>query len=106
MDKICKGASYCDPCNQLTHRRTSDGFVDDVTHWFNLGLAHSLSHEVTARDIASELERDGQTWERLLWTTGGKLELPKCLCYILSYIFDPDGTPRMESVTNMGPKLL
>ena len=30
----------------------------------------------------------------------------KCLYYILFYIFDPDGTPRMESVTNMGGDLV
>jgi hypothetical protein len=106
MDKLCHGASFCDPSNKLQHRRTSDGFVNDVTHWFNLGLAHSLLHDVTAQDIASGLERDGQSWERLPWTTGGKLELPKCLCCILHYVFDPDGSPRKDSVTNMRQKLL
>ena len=59
------------------------------------------------QDIASVLEREGRTWERLLWTTGSKLELSKgCLYYILYYIFDPDGTPHMESVTNMGDDLV
>jgi hypothetical protein len=77
MDTLCHGASFCDPCDTLVHRRTSDGFVDDVTHWFNLGLAcSSIQHDVSARDIASGLERDGQSWERLLWTAGGKVELP------------------------------
>ena len=42
MLKLCHGVSFCDPRNTLTHRRTSDGSVDDVTHWFNLGLLHSL----------------------------------------------------------------
>jgi hypothetical protein len=37
MDKIYHRASFCDPRNQLAHQQTSDGFVDDVTHWFNLG---------------------------------------------------------------------
>ena len=37
MLKLCHGVSFCDPRNKLTHRRTSDGFVDDVTHWLNLG---------------------------------------------------------------------
>ena len=106
MLKLCHGVSFCDPRNTLTHRRTSDGFVDDVTHWFNLGLLHSLLNEVSVQDIASGLEREGQTWERLLWTTGGKLELSKCLYYILYYKFDPDGTPHMESVTNMGDDLV
>jgi hypothetical protein len=106
MDKICHGASFCDPTNKIIHQRTSDGFVDDVTHWFNLGLRYSLLHNVSFNDIASGLEREGQSWERLLWTTGGKLELTKCLYYILIYKFEPDGTPRMESVTNMGDDLV
>ena len=108
MLKLCHRVSFCNPQNTLTHQRTRDGFVDDVTHWFNLGLLHSLLHDVSVQDIiASRLEREGQTWEWLLWTTGGKLELSKCLYYILFYIFDPDGTPHhMESVTNMGDDLV
>ena len=66
MLKLCHGVSFCDPRNTLTHPRTSDGFVDDVTHWCNLGLLHSLLHDVSVQDIASGLEREGQTWERLL----------------------------------------
>lgn len=91
MDTLCHCASFCDPCVKLMHRRTSDGFVDDVIHWFNLGLSYSLIHDVSAQDIVSGLSRDGQSWERMLWTTGGKLELPKYLCCILFYVFDPDG---------------
>jgi hypothetical protein len=106
MLKLCHGVSFCDPSNTLTHRRTSDGFVDDVTHWFNLGLVFSLINNVSVQDIAAGLEREGQTWERLLWTTGGKLELSKCLCYILFCVFEPDGKPRMETVTNMGDDLV
>ena len=66
---------------------------DDVTHRFNLLLGlvlHSLLNNVSVQDIASGLEREGQTWERLLlWTTGSKLELSKYLYYIIYYIFDP-----------------
>ena len=36
----------------------------------------------------------------------GEIKLSKCLYYILFYIFDPDGTPHMESVTNMGDDLV
>ena len=37
MLKLSHGVSFCDPRNTLTHRRTSDGCVNDVTHWSNLG---------------------------------------------------------------------
>ena len=75
MLKLCHRVLFCNPRNQLAHRRTSDGFVDDVTHWSNLGLLLSLLNGVSVQDIASGLEREGQSWERLLWTMGGKLEL-------------------------------
>lgn len=60
--KICHGASFGDPRNQLVHQQTSDGFVDDVTFWFNLGLLYILLHDVSVQDIASGLEREGQSW--------------------------------------------
>jgi hypothetical protein len=101
MYEHCHGVSFCDPTTTITHRRTSDGFVDDVTHFFNLGLRRSLNKTVQVSEIIRGLEKEGQTWERLLWTTGGKLELSKCLYYLLFYEFDPDGTPRMKKATNM-----
>ena len=98
--KLCHGVSSCDPSNQLTRRRMSDGFVDSVTHWFNLGLSRSLLKNVSAQDTALGLKREGQSWERQLWTTGGKLELSKFLRCILLRVFDPDGAPRMESASH------
>jgi hypothetical protein len=65
-----------------------------------LGLKHSLQTTVQVSDIIQGLEGEGQTWERQLWTTGGKLELSKCLYYLLIYKFAPNGTP-MEAATNM-----
>jgi hypothetical protein len=101
MYEHCHGVSFCDPTNKTEHRRTSDGFVDDVTHFYNKGLKHSLTTTVRVEDVIRGLEKEGQTWERLLWSTGGKLELTKCLYYILHYRFAPDGTPTMEEATNM-----
>jgi hypothetical protein len=101
MYEHCHGISFCDPKYDLIHCRTSDGFVDNVTHFFNLGLKHSLHKTVQVSNVIRGLEREGQTWERLLWTVGGKLELSKCLYYLLFYNFAPNGTPHMESATNM-----
>jgi hypothetical protein len=95
--------SNCDKAVSTTvvHHRTSDGFVHDITYFFNLGIKYSLKNTVQASDIIKGLEKEGQSWERFLWTTGGKLELSKCLYYVLFYKFDPDGTPQMETATNM-----
>jgi hypothetical protein len=102
MYEHCHGVSFCNPTNTIVHRRTSDGFVDNVTHFFTLGIKYSLQNTVQVTDIIKGLlESEGQSWERFLWTTGGKLELSKCLYYILFYKFNPDGTPRMEKATTM-----
>jgi hypothetical protein len=101
MYEHCHGVSFCDPVNELNHRRTSDRFVDDITHFFNMGLKHSLQTTIQVSDIIRGLEQEGQTRERLLWTTGGKLELSKCLYCLLIYKFAPDGTPHLEAATNM-----
>jgi hypothetical protein len=101
MYEHCHGVSFCDPTDELNHRRTSDGFVDDVTHFFNMGLKNSLKTKVEASSIIRGLEREGQTWERLLWTTGGKLELSKCLYYLMIYKFSPDGTPHLQEAAQM-----
>ena len=36
---------------------------------------------------------DWDTANDLLWTSGGKLELPKCGYHTVYYTFKPDGTP-------------
>jgi len=43
--------------------------------------------------VAAQLQHDTQEWEKLLATTGGKLELSKCFCYILQWKFDEEGKP-------------
>jgi hypothetical protein len=88
MYKHCHGVSFCDPTDELNHRQTSDGFVDNVTHFFNMGLKNSLQTTVEASDIIRGLEPEGQTWEHLLWTerllwmTGGKLQMSLLLAHI------------------------
>jgi hypothetical protein len=63
MYEKCHGVSFCDPTNEIQHRRTSDGFVDDVTHFYNKGLKHSLETTVEVGEIIRGLEKEGQTWE-------------------------------------------
>jgi hypothetical protein len=101
MYEHCHGVSFCNPTDTIVHRRTSNGFVDDVTHFFNLDIKYSLQNTVQVSDIIKGLESEGQSWERFIWTTGRKLELSKCLYNISFYKFDPDGTPQMETATNM-----
>jgi hypothetical protein len=43
------------------------------------------------------LQKDTQTWERLLHATGGKLEIPKCVFAIFDWAFDQWGRPRLST---------
>jgi Reverse transcriptase (RNA-dependent DNA polymerase) len=65
----------------------NQGFVDDTSLMTNGG---NTSHELIQR-----LQQDAQTWNNLLFSSGGKLELNKCLYYIISFKFDATGNPTM-----------
>jgi hypothetical protein len=94
MESLCHGAEFCNPTQTESHQRTGDGFVDDVANVFNHGLAIMLSDDtITPADIAAGMQYEAQVWERLLWATGGALELSKCFYYILYYDFHKNGSP-------------
>ena len=42
MTKLCKGAEFCNPRQAASHQCTGDGFVNDVTDFFNFGPAIML----------------------------------------------------------------
>ena len=101
MDSMCQGAQFCDPTQKFSHQRVSDGFVDDVANVFNFGLAAMLSAHYSPNMIAQGMHSEAQTWERLLWSTGGALELTKCFCYIMAWHFQQNGTPYLLSPAEM-----
>lgn len=79
-----------------THvRRWMDGFVDDTTAWINRFVEEIMDEfaqeDSIAEKIVGDLADTSQWWEQLLYSTGGKLELSKCLYYVLSWQFDEEG---------------
>jgi hypothetical protein len=105
MSKLCKGAEFYNPRQTSSHQRIRDGFVDDVTTFFNFGLAPMPQHNAGPGELASGLHREAQTWERLVCSTGGQLELPKCLCCLMIFDSKPDGTPTLLKAADMGTDL-
>jgi hypothetical protein len=103
MDSLCQGAEFCDPTQAYSHQRTGDGFVDDVANVFNYGIAAQLQSTYSEAMIANGMQAEAQTWERLLYSTGGALELSKCFCYIMSWKFHKNGTPILLSPPEMPP---
>jgi hypothetical protein len=48
----------------------------------------------TAIQLSSKLQLQNEEWEHILSASGGKLELPKCLAYIVVYDWDK-GKPKL-----------
>jgi hypothetical protein len=66
------------------------GFVDDSTGTYN---DFKPQTELPFETMMSNMQKDAQAWNNLLWCSGGKLELPKCSYHVLRFSFEPNGTP-------------
>jgi hypothetical protein len=53
--------------------------------------------------VVALTQHSSQTWERLLWTSGGLLNLLKCAFYILAWQFDAEGHPSYISKNGIPP---
>jgi hypothetical protein len=62
------------------HSRLTDAFVDDTSMGFTSGDEHN-----SVEDLIGRLEHIAQTWEHLLFLSGGKLNLSKCSWFVLKW---------------------
>jgi hypothetical protein len=69
------------------------GFVDDTA-------TLSIQHYSLMLFICLILQKDAQMWEKLLHTSGGKLEIPKCVFSLFKWKFDKHGRPALDYQTN------
>ncbi len=67
------------------------GFVDDTNAALN---DWQPQHQVELDVLLTRLTHEAQTWNDLLFISGGKLELTKCSFHVLQFNFKPDGSPR------------
>jgi hypothetical protein len=104
MDRLCHGLTFCDPSQTHQYKTTTNMFIDDASNCTNefVEWLHQTPHVST---IVSMLESDSQTWERLLWTSGGLLNLKKCLYYVVAWSFDSEGKANMTPATDIRPTL-
>ena len=68
------------------------GFVDDSNGQVNAFLQ---SPQPSPEELISKMQEDAQTWNDLLWSSGGALELTKCSYQILHWEFKADGSPKI-----------
>ena len=88
---------FKNPDGTTTVERYSDAFVDDAQNGLN--DAH-LATPWTISDLSRRLAHMSQTWEKLLFSSGGALELSKCFYYIVYWKW-VDGLPKMLTNSEM-----
>jgi hypothetical protein len=84
------GITFSSPTGDTSLRVSIIGFVDDST-CITEGLPGG-----TLKELLFRMEEDAQLWNDLLWSSGGKLELPKCSYHVIYYDFESSGVPIMR----------
>ena len=75
------------PDGDITLRISIIGFVDDSTCTTSVNPGTDITH------LIEKTQEDAQLWHNLLWTSGGKLELPECGYHTIYYEFEDTGLP-------------
>ena len=80
LDRIIPGrTTFESPDSTIKHSRLIDAFVDDTS------LGFTDPGYVTLETLVSKLTKFTQTWEQLLFFSGGSLNLKKCSWYVVIY---------------------
>jgi len=98
-DLIPRGMYYMSPDQSTVVNRYSDAFVDDTQN--GLTDAH-LRHSWSVETLLSNLQEMAQTWEKLLFSSGGALELSKCSYYLLLWKW-VNGLPVLTTINESSP---
>ena len=83
----------------MTHQRLADAFVDDTALCFT-----SSSSDTSYKQLVKKLKHIAQTWEHLLFLSGGKLNLSKCSWYILRWEWEK-GRPLLRPIQPTDPTI-
>ena len=104
MDRLGHGVHFCDPAQHLQYLSTVNMFIDDASNASNAFLSwlHTPPRDF---EVVELLRHDAQTWERCLWTSGGLLNLAKCLYYVALWKFDNEGEATLTPATDIHPPL-
>jgi hypothetical protein len=90
---------FMTPDGILSVERYSDAFVDDAQNGLNDAHLHT---PWTLPVLHQSLAHMSQTWEKLLFCSGGSLELSKCFFYLVYWKWVnglPQMTPKSEMAT-------
>ncbi len=90
-DDVASPAQYQSPCKKITASIGLVGFVDDCNGQTNLFLANES--EETLNEVFHQARSNAQRWSDLLHASGGSLELSKCSCHVMHWLFSAQGAP-------------
>ena len=97
--KTAVGAVFHSPYpHGVNCRRHGEAFVDDTTLW-------TLQRGLLFAVLIQMMRTTAQKWERLLYATGGALNLLKCFWYGIQWTFTDAGIPRMTKSTADDPNI-
>lgn len=72
--------SFADPWGDIMHERNADSYVDDTS----TSIMDAIMDEpLPLPDMFANMQDMAQKWERILYSSGGALELPKCFWYLI-----------------------
>jgi hypothetical protein len=104
VDPLIPIATYMSACRSILVKVTGVSFVDDTglgmtsSYLWQSNLFDEENRKQDFRHTLSHLQTIAQHWERLLFTTGGALNLSKCFSYSMSWK-QTKGYPALASIT-------
>jgi hypothetical protein len=110
VDPSIKVATYVSACRSILVKLTGVSFVDDaglgVTSSYTLDatLTPSENKQREFTHTVSNLHTLAQHWERLLFTTGGAINLQKSFWYLMHWVWNKD-KPRLATISQTSSSL-
>lgn len=90
--ELAADAHITSPLSNTTTNNKIAGFVDDTATLM-------IQHYSIMLYIIIIIQRDAQTWEKLLHTSGGRLEISKCVFALFSWTFDSWGRAILSDIS-------
>jgi hypothetical protein len=78
-------------CYYLSDEQNADAFVDDTAN--GVSDAHQ-DDPMSVTEIVGHLLHTVQSWDRILYSSGGALEIPKCFWHLVYWEWS-NGRPQM-----------
>jgi hypothetical protein len=101
LDQMLKafGAIFHSPYpHHVSCQRHGKAFVDDTSLW-------ALQQGILFAFLIQMMRVTAQKWERLLYATGGALNLLKCFWYGIQWTFTDAGVPHMQKSKEEDPEI-